>query len=278
LKLLNNLIYPTMNYSEKTVWITGASSGIGKHLALAYARKGATVAISARRMELLQQLVDDIKSSGGNAQAFYCDVELEESIQSCVQQIIQTYGCLDVVVANAGVGVTGFIKTLSAKDWERQLRINITGLALTVKYALPELEKTKGRIALVGSVASFVPNPFVGAYGASKAAVHNIGETLQVELKGTGVSCTTIHPGFVDSNIARVDNEGTFHPDQPDPRPAQFMWPTDKAAAVMLNAIEKRKKVFVFTGLGKVAVFVGRFFPSFARKMAAKQIEGILSK
>jgi short-subunit dehydrogenase len=264
-----------MDYTNQIVWITGASSGIGKYLALAYARQGVTVAVSARRMEVLHELVEEITKAGGKAQAFYCDVESDDSIRGCVQAVVSAYGKLDIAVANAGVGITGFIKNLTAKDWERQLRINVTGLALTAKFALPELEKTRGRLALIGSVASFLPNPFVGAYGASKAAVHNIGETLQVELKGTGVSCTTIHPGFVDSNIARIDNEGVFHPDRHDPRPAQFMWPTEKAAAAMLKAIEKRKKVFVFTGLGKVAAFFGRYFPRIARKLAAKQLEGL---
>lgn len=260
---------------KDVVWITGASSGIGRQMALAYASQGAAVAVAARRMELLQQLVDEIALSGGKAQAFHCDVESEDSIRQCVEAVVATYGKLDIAIANAGAGVTGFLKNMTAKDWERQLRINVTGLALTAKYALPALEKTRGRLVLIGSVASFVPNPFVGAYGASKAAVHNIGETLQVELKGSGVSCTTIHPGFVDSNIARVDNDGIFHPEQPDPRPAQFMWPTDKAVAVMIKAIEKRKKVFVFTGLGKVAVCMGRYFPGLARKMAMKQLESI---
>jgi short-subunit dehydrogenase len=146
---------------------------------------------------------------------------------------------------------------------------------MTVKYALPELKKTKGRLALIGSVAAYVPNPMVGAYGASKAAVHNIGETLQVELKGSGVSCTTIHPGFVDSNITRVDNDGNFNPEAPDPRPANLMWPTDKAVKVMIKAIEKRKKVKVITGHGKVFVFLGRFFPGIARKMMQKQMSEI---
>ena len=148
--------------------------------------------------------------------------------------------------------------------------MNVTGLALTCKFALPHLRKTKGRLALIGSVAAYVPNPGVGAYGASKAAVHNIGESLQVELKGSGVSCTTIHPGFVDSNIARIDNEGTFHPERSDPRPANLMWSTDKAAKVMAQAIEKRKKVFVFTGNGKILVSIAKISPSLIRKIFEK--------
>jgi short-subunit dehydrogenase len=110
----------------------------------------------------------------------------------------------------------------------------------------------------------------VGAYGASKAAVHSIGETLQVELLGTGVTCTTIHPGFIKSEITRIDNEGNHHKDRADPRPSNLMWPTDKAAKVMVKAIAKRKKVFVFTGHGKIAVFLGKFFPSIARKISSK--------
>jgi NAD(P)-dependent dehydrogenase (short-subunit alcohol dehydrogenase family) len=244
-------------------------------MALVYASQGATVAVSARRMDLLEALADEIARSGGKARAFYCDVEKEESISQCVEDIIAAFGRLDIAVANAGCGVVGYLSTLSGAEWDRQLRINITGLALTVKYALPELRKTRGRLALVGSVAAYVPNPLIGAYGATKAAVHNIGETLQIELQGTGVSCTTIHPGFVDSDITRVDNNGVFHPDAKDPRPAQFMWPTDKAARVMVKAIAQRRKVYVFTGLGKVMVFLGRFFPGIARVMAAKQIQAI---
>jgi NAD(P)-dependent dehydrogenase (short-subunit alcohol dehydrogenase family) len=191
-----------MNQHNQVVWITGASSGLGRGMAKEFASKGATVAISARRMDELNVVVQEIESLGGKAKAFYCDVLDSKSIEECVNQIIQDFGKLDVAVANAGFGVVGRIAELTEADWQRQLAGNVTGLALTCKYALPHLKKTKGRLALIGSVAAFVPNPGIGAYGASKAAVQNIGETLLVELLGTGVSCTTIHPGFVDSNIA----------------------------------------------------------------------------
>jgi short-subunit dehydrogenase len=261
-----------MTEHKQVVWITGASSGIGKELAIQYAAKGFAVVVSARRMDLLELLQNDIKSQGGEAYAIYCDVSVSESIEKCVHQIISQYKRIDIVIANAGCGVVGFMEKLSEEDWKRQLIINVVGLAMTIKYALPELRKTKGRIALIGSVAAFVPNPMVGAYGASKAAVHNIGETLQVELLGSGVSCTTIHPGFVDSNITRVDNNGVFNPEVKDPRPTNLMWPTDKAVKEMISAIDKRTKVKVVTGHGKVFVFFGRFFPRVARFLMAKQL------
>ena len=96
-----------------------------------------------------------------------CDIMEETSIQNAVQQVIFTWGRLDVAVANAGFGVVGGIDKLTAADWIRQLQVNVTGLALTIKYALPHLKQNNGRIGLVGSVGAYVPNPNIWAYGTS---------------------------------------------------------------------------------------------------------------
>ncbi len=258
------------NTNEKVVWITGASSGIGKAMAFEWARLGYKVVLSARRKELLEEIAIEIKNSGGEALVVLVDIMEEKSIENAVQSIITTWGRLDVAVANAGFGVFGSIDKLTAIDWNRQLQGNVTGLALTVKYAIPYLKQNQGRIGLVGSVGAYLPNPNVGAYGASKAAVHSIGLTLQVELMGTGVSCTTLHPGFVVSEIARIDNEGMWHPERPDPRPANLMWPTDKAAKVMVKAIIKRKRNYIFTTHGRVFVWLQRWIPGLLRKIVSK--------
>ena len=179
---------------ENVVWITGSSSGIGRAMAYEWARLGYKVALSSRRKELLDKVADEIRNSGGEALVIPCDIMEETAIENAVQHIIDVWGRLDVVVANAGFGVFGSIDKLTAKDWNRQLQGNVTGLALTVKYALPYLKKNNGRIGLVGSVGAYLPNPNLGAYGASKAAVHSIGQTLQVELMGTGVSCRRCIP------------------------------------------------------------------------------------
>jgi short-subunit dehydrogenase len=252
------------------VWITGASSGIGKAMAFEWAMLGYKVALSSRRKELLDNVANDIRVSGGEALVIPCDIMEEVAIENAVLEIIKNWGRLDVVVANAGFGVFGSIDKLTAADWNRQLRGNVTGLALTVKYALPYLKKYNGRIGLVGSVGAYLPNPNLGAYGASKAAVHSIGQTLQIELMGTGVSCTTMHPGFVVSEIARVDNEGVWHPERTDPRPSNLIWPTDKAAKVMVKAILKRKRNYIFTTHGKIFVWLQRWFPGLIRFIISK--------
>jgi len=252
------------------VWITGASSGIGKAMAFEWARLGFKVVLSARRTALLEEIALEIKNSGREALVAPVDIMDEQSIEDAVRKIIARWGRLDVAVANAGFGVFGNVETLTAKDWNRQLQGNVTGLALTIKYALPHLKENQGRIGLVGSVAAYLPNPSVGAYGASKAAVHSIGLTLQVELMGSGVSCTTLHPGFVVSEIAKIDNEGSWHPDRPDPRPANLMWPADKAAKVMVKAILKRKRNYVFTTHGRIIVGLQRWLPGLARTIISK--------
>ena len=257
-------------FDKQVVWITGASSGIGRALALELARQGAQLALSARRLDRLQGLVQEIEALGGSALAVPCDVCDERTLEQAVEHVLLRFGRLDVAIANAGFGVTGPIERLTASDWRRQLDTNVIGAALTARHALPCLRKTRGRLVLVGSVAAMLPGPGTGAYAASKAAVRSIGETLAVECAGSGVSVTTVHPGYVESEIGRVDNTGTFDPTRTDKRPARLMWSAERAARVMAGAIARREREYVFTGHGKLGAFVGQHFPGLVQAAMAR--------
>ncbi len=248
-------------FDGKIVWITGGGSGLGREMAFEFARRGASVVVSGRRVERLEETVNHIAEAGGTAHAIACDVTDEDSIIAALAQIIRIHGQLDVAVANAGFSVAGRLENLSADDWRRQLDTNVIGLAITAKHCLPALRETKGRIVLIGSVAGVVAAPGVGAYHASKYAVRAIGQVLAMEVQGSGVTCTTIQPGFVKSEIAQVDNAGEFHADRDDHRPHQLMWDTDRAARVIVDAIAARKREFTFTAHGKAAVFLGQHAP-----------------
>ena len=248
-------------FENQVVWITGGGSGIGRSLALGFAEEGAIVAVSGRRQERLELVAAEIEGSGGKALAVPCDVTDETSVQSAVRRIVETLGGLDVAVANAGFSVAGKIERLSAEDWRRQFDVNVVGLAMTARYSIPHLKKSGGRLVLVGSVSSMLATPEVGAYSASKYAVRAIGQTLAVELHGTGASCTTIHPGYIESEIAQVDNQGVFDASRDDTRPQKLMWATDDAAKAMVDAVAARKREYTFTGHGKVGAFVGRHLP-----------------
>jgi NAD(P)-dependent dehydrogenase (short-subunit alcohol dehydrogenase family) len=230
-------------------------------MALEFVRRGASVAVSARRTDRLQALVTEIEASGGKALAIACDVTQAETLERAVAGVVETFGRLDVAVANAGFGVSGRIESLTADEWRLQLETNVIGAAMTAKFALPHLRETRGRLALVGSVAGTICTPRSGAYSASKYAVRALGQTLAMELYGSGVSCTTLQPGFVHSEIAQVDNAGRFDGSRNDRRPSRLMWPTERAAKVMVRAIYKRRREYTFTGHGRLGAWLGRHMP-----------------
>lgn len=258
-------------FDGSVAWITGGGSGIGHALALELARQGADVAVSGRRQERLEAVVGEIEALGRRGLAVTCDVADEASVAAAVDAVVAEFGKLDVAVANAGWGLAGRFETLTADDWRRQFDVNVIGAATTIRTALPELHKTQGRAVFISSVMGFLTMSGQGAYAASKFAVRAMGLTLSQELHGSGVSCTTISPGFVESEIAQVDNQGRFRPERKDRRPQQFMWPADKAARVMAKAIADRKREYVFTGHGKVAAFLGKHAPGLIHFAATRQ-------
>ncbi len=248
-------------FDGKVVWITGASSGLGAHCAARFASLGAHVVCSARREEALSEVVDGIRAAGGSAEVAVLDVTDAEACEAVAAGLVQSHGRIDVVLANAGFGISGPVARTSDEDARRQFDVNVFGVLNVVRAATPALIEAKGRLAIVGSVAAFAVPPKTGLYAASKAAVHALGQAMELELARKGVSVTTIHPGFVESEIARVDNDGVHHPDRDDPRPSALMWKTEDAARVMVQAIARRKGTFVFTGHGRFAVWLSRFAP-----------------
>jgi NAD(P)-dependent dehydrogenase (short-subunit alcohol dehydrogenase family) len=259
-----------MNFHDHAVWITGGGSGIGRATALEFARQGANVAISGRRSDKLKGVVDELEAMGRQAMAVSCDVRDEAQIEAAAAEVVRRFGKLDVTLANAGFSVAGRVADLSADEWRNQLETNVIGAALTARHALPHLRETRGRLGFIGSVAAFICSPKMGAYSASKFAVRALGHTLAIELHGSGVSVTLVHPGYVESEIAHVDNSGRYDPDREDRRPKNMMWPAERAAEVVVRALYKRKREVVFTGHGKVGAFIGQHLPGVAHLMMTR--------
>jgi NAD(P)-dependent dehydrogenase (short-subunit alcohol dehydrogenase family) len=185
------------------------------------------------------------------------DGDLERAVAAAVER----YGRLDIAVANAGFGVAGRVEELRLEDYRRQLETNVFGVLRTLYAALSELKKTRGQFVVIGSVSGHVPSPSTSAYSMSKFAVRGFAESIHDELAPHGVSVTLVSPGFVDSDIRRVDNRGTLHQDAPDPIPRWLRVPTDQAARTIVRAIRRRRREVVVTGHGKTLVFLYRHSP-----------------
>jgi short-subunit dehydrogenase len=266
-------------FQGKAVLITGASSGIGEELAWQLGQAGAQLTLAARRRELLEKLAQRIAAAGsphGGKPAplvVQCDVTQDGSLQKAVEESVEHWGKLDVAIANAGFGVVGPLKNLAVEDYRRQFETNVFGVLRTIYTTLPEIEKNKGNIAIVGSVSGWAATPGASPYNMSKFAVRALANAITPELRLAGVKVTLISPGFVASDIRRVDNQGEFHEHAKEPIPAWLIMPTDKAVRQILRAIAKGKREAIITGHGKALVFLERFMPwvirAFSRKIAA---------
>ena len=165
---------------DKVVWITGGGSGIGAALATEFAGKGATVVVSGRRQERLDEVVALVEAGGGKARPLVCDVTNEERVEQCVALIAEELGRLDVVIANAGFGVAGRFEGISTDQWKKQLETNVIGVVNTLRSSLKEVEKVQGRLAVVSSVMGKFAMSKSSPYVASKFALMGMCRCLQM--------------------------------------------------------------------------------------------------
>lgn len=244
------------------VFITGASAGIGKALALESARRGANLILCARRMDRLAEVRNEASRLGARIIVFQGNVTESLEVNAAVEMGMREFGRVDIAIANAGIGITAPFLELSNDDYRKQFNTNIYGVLRTVRAALPAILATKGQIAIMGSVSSYVSTGGDSPYAMSKAAIRAFADSLFLELRPKGVGVTLVCPGFVASEIRVIDNKGKLHQDAKDPIPSWLVMDTNLAARKMLDAIERRDREVIITSHGKIAVWLRRFFPS----------------
>lgn len=194
-----------MSLSGKVAYVTGAGSGLGKAGALKLAQEGAKVAALGRTESQLNETVAEIKAQGGEAIAVLGDVAVPEQMEDAVRQVIDQWGRLDIVVANAGInGVWTSLEELTPEEWDSTLTINLKGTFLTVKYAAPYLKKQGGAIVVVSSVngTRMFSNTGATAYACSKAGQIAFTKMVAVELAPHNVRINAICPGGIESEIS----------------------------------------------------------------------------
>jgi short-subunit dehydrogenase len=174
--------------------VTGASSGIGEATALALAGRGAAVMLTARVEEKLRFLEREISAAGGRALAVRTDVTDRNSVEAMVERTIEAFGSLDVLVNNAGLGLSGRVAELRAEDLRHVLEVNLIGPLVCIQAALPHMRQG-GRIINVSSVVGKRAIPKVSGYCATKSALNALSDALRVEVAGRGITVTSVYPG-----------------------------------------------------------------------------------
>jgi NAD(P)-dependent dehydrogenase (short-subunit alcohol dehydrogenase family) len=259
-------------FRNKSVLVTGASSGIGEELALQLAQFGAQLTLAARRKDRLESLAGKIAALGGGSRPVIaeCDVTRDGDLERAVAEAVRAFGKLDVVFANAGFGVVAPLEKLAIEDYRRQFETNVFGVLRTIYASLPELKKSKGNLAIVGSVSGWLSTPGASPYSMSKFAIRALTEAITPELSPAGVKVTLLSPGFVASEIRITDNQGKVRTGSKDPIPRRLVVATPVAVREILRAVARGKRERIITGHGKVLVAIERFAPWVMRALSAR--------
>ncbi len=235
----------------ETALITGASSGLGRALAVELARRGVHVVGAARRLEELEALVAEVARSGGKAEALQLDVSDTAATVSAVQDVDRRLGGLDLVIANAGVGVEVSGKRMTFESIEGILRVNYLGAVATLTAVLPAMvARDRGHLVGVTSLAAARGFPRHAAYCSSKAALAVFLESLRLDLRKTGVRVTEVAPGFIRTPMTA-----------PNKHPMPFIWEPDRAARFMVTRLERGPAVVRFPLPMTLASRAARLFP-----------------
>ena len=239
-------------WNNKVVMITGASSGIGKGLALEIAARGGRLGLIARRADALNELVNEIKAQNGTAIAVAADVRDAAAMRSAADRVRSELGPIDILIANAGVGVTDHAQNLNPAQVAEVMDINVMGAVNTVAAVLPEMvERRSGQLVAIASLAGYRGLAKSAAYCASKAALSSFFESLRIDLRHTGVTVLVIYPGFIKTPL--TSGRQAKMP---------YLMELDDGVNKIVNAIEKGKRSYAFPWQLATIVRAGLIMPA----------------
>ena len=245
-------------FHGQSIILTGASSGIGRALALRLAGQGARLALAARRTDRLETLARECSDLGGEALALPTDVADEAQCRLLVEETTAAFGGLDMLINNAGIGVGSALADLpDLRLFKQVMDVNFYGMVYCTYYALPFLKQSRGRLVNISSLGGKMAIPFNTSYSASKYAIHGFSDSLRLELAPAGVSVTVVCPYWVVTEF----HEHFMNKDGQQKGPAgraiytDRMMTADRCAAIVLQAAFKRRRE-VLMNPGPLAVWL----------------------
>lgn len=259
---------------QKVICITGASAGIGKATALACAREGMRVVVSARREDRLTELSDQINAAGGEAIPVVCDVASDEQVNTLVQRTLDHFGQLDAVLANAGYGLEQASATFNEHDWRQIFEVNFWGTMRVIGASAPILQaQGHGHILITSSCLSRFTLPYYSAYSATKASQTQVARSMRLELAPDGIDVSVVHPiatrtEFFDKTAKA---SGTEHVGVPQHAPKMFVQPPERVAKAIVKCLRKPVPEVWTSHLTRVGVSLMVLFPWFPDMLFKKE-------
>jgi len=259
-------------FKDKVMIVTGASSGIGKAIAIEAAKEGANVVIAARNEEKLKAVEEVLKGFGVKALAIKTDVSKREDAKNLIDKTIETFGKIDILVNNAGVSMRALFNEIELDVFEKIMNINFMGTVNCTRYAINHILKQKGSIVGISSISGLTPLPARTAYASSKYAMFGFLTTLRLENIKKGLHVLIAHPGFTESNIRKNALLADGSLQGKTPRKEEKMMTAEEVAKRILKGIRKKRKVMIMTTVGIASVILNKFFPNFTHKQLYKGI------
>lgn len=255
-------------FKDKVVVVTGGTDGIGRALVEQLISLGAKVSTCGRNHDKLYQLQKGYPSAA--LYTMVADVSKENDCRRLMESTIKIFGGIDVLINNAGISMRALLKDAGTEVFHKVMDINYYGVVYCTKYALDSIIERKGTIVGVSSIAGYRGLPGRSGYSASKFALQGWLEAIKTELMHDGVHVMWVCPGFTTSNIrnAALNKDASSHGETS--MDEDKMMPADVCANHILTAIRKKKRTLVLTFTGKRTVFMQKFFPGLADKLAYK--------
>ena len=255
------------NLHNKTVVITGASSGIGAAMAREYAKMGARVVLGARQGDKLETMCNDIEASGGKAAWCACDVSKAEDCERLIKTAVDKFGGIDVLICNAGISMRALFDNLDLSVLHRLMDVNFWGTVYCTKYALPYLQQSKGSLVGISSVAGIHGLPGRTGYSASKFAMTGFLETIRVENLKKSLHVMVACPGFTASNVRFAALTADGSQQGSTPREEGKMMTPEEVAHIVARGIARRKRLCLMEAEGRATHFVKKFAPALVDKL-----------
>jgi short-subunit dehydrogenase len=257
---------------DKTVIVTGGSSGIGKALAMQFASSGANVVIAARNEAKLNETKAALQHSGYSVTAITCDVSDAAQAEMLISETVKHFGRIDVLINNAGISMRGLFADTSLDVLRQIMNVNFWGSVYCTKFALPHLLKSQGSVVGISSIAGKKGLPGRTGYSASKFALEGFLETLRTENLKNNLHVLVACPGFTASSIRQSALGPDGQPQAESPRNEQKMMSAESVAKHIFDAVLNRKRDLVLTTNGKLTVLLNKFFPGWLDKVVYKHM------